>query len=221
MIIERYRKDYTGEFIITNTSWSGGKKRTQREWMPNPIENHHISGRAACVGSVVDISEFDFTILPQHKGGLLGVNKLQTYGTGEIAKLMRLDFAVENEETILHELFDLHYYKENIIYTTPRQCLKHPGVFYTIPYNPPFIKQATLAYLAAFDGHREIFLLGYNNDAGIGQDDWAEQIEKIISVYSSTKFFHVGHKSQTPDRWKNYANFAQLTHREFITYADI
>ena len=39
MITERYRKDYTGEFIITNTSWAGGKKRTQREWMPNPIEN--------------------------------------------------------------------------------------------------------------------------------------------------------------------------------------
>ena len=94
MITERYRKDYTGEFIILNTAWAGGKKRTQREWMPNPIENHHISGRAACIGSSVDKLEFDFTILQRHKGGLLGSKKLQTYGVGEIAKQMRLDFAV-------------------------------------------------------------------------------------------------------------------------------
>jgi len=75
MISERYRKDYTGEFIILNTAWSGGKKRTQREWMPNPVENHHISGRAACIGSAVDKPEFDFTILQNHKGGLLGSKK--------------------------------------------------------------------------------------------------------------------------------------------------
>ena len=221
MITERYRKDYTGEFIITNTSWSGGKKRTHREWMPNPIENHHISGRAACIASAVDLSEFDFTILPQHKGGLLGSVKLQTYGVGEIAKMMRLDFTVEKDDQILNDLFDLHYYKQNIIYTTPRNCLRHPGVFYTIPYNPPFAKEVLLPYLAAFDGHREIFLLGYNENANIGQDDWGNQMERLFGTYSATKFFHVGYKSQTPDSWKNYANVEQLTHREFINYADI
>jgi hypothetical protein len=221
MITERYRKDYTGEFIITNTSWSGGKKRTHREWLPSPIENHHISGRAACIASAVDLSYFDFTTLVNHKGGLLGSLKLQTYGTGEIAKLMRLDFAVEKDDTILHELFQLHYYKDNVIYTTPKNCLKHPGVFYTVPYNTPFIKEILLAYLAAFDGHREIFLLGYNNESEMGQNAWAEQLEKIIATYPSTKFFHVGHKSQTPSSWKNYPNFAQLTHREFVIHCDV
>jgi hypothetical protein len=52
MITQRFRKDYTGEFIVINTAWAGGRKRTQREWVPNPIENHHISGRAACIGSM-------------------------------------------------------------------------------------------------------------------------------------------------------------------------
>jgi hypothetical protein len=33
-----------------------------REWIPNPIENHHISGRAACIGSTTDIDAFDFTL---------------------------------------------------------------------------------------------------------------------------------------------------------------
>lgn len=221
MISERYRKDYTGEFIILNTAWSGGKKRTKREWMPNPIENHHISGRAACIGSTSDKNEFDFTMLQRHKGGLLGSKKLQTYGVGEVAKSMRLDFVIEKDDTVLHELLNAGYFKDNIIYTTPKQCIKHPGVFYVVPYNPPLVKEVTLAYIAAFDGHKEVFLLGYNNDAGIGQNEWETQMEKVISAYPSTHFFHVAHKSQTPDSWKQHSNFSQLTHREFIHYADV
>lgn len=221
MIVERYRKDYTGEFIIANTLWSGGRKRVQREWMPNPIENHHISGRAACIGSAVDLDKFDFTVLPKHKGGLLGSVKLQTYGSGEIAKLMRCDFVVEKDNTGLAELMNDHYYKDNVIYTTPKQCLKYPGVFYPIPYNPPMLKSSLLPYLAAFDSHNEIFLLGYNNDAGFGQSEWSTQIERVIATYTATKFYHVAYPSQTPDAWKNYSNFKQLSFREFVVYCDI
>ena len=220
MITERYRKDYTGEFIITNTLWAGGKKRTQREWVANPIENHHISGRAVCIGSIFT-DEFDFRILPRHRGGLLGTKKLQTYGTGDIAKHIRLDFAIEKDDAILQDLINQEYYKNNIIYTSPRNVLKHPGVFYTIPYNPPVIKQNVLPYLAAFDGHKEIFLLGYHEDAELGHIDWKLQLEKVIGAYSSTQFYHIGYTPQTPDSWKGYNNLTQMTYREFIHYADI
>lgn len=221
MFTERYRKDYTGEFIVTNTVWSGGKKRTQREWIPNPIDNHHISGRAVCIGSTADGKEFDFTVLQHHKGGLLGTKKLQTYGTGEIAKLMRLDFAVDKNESAITELIHNEYYKKNIIYTSPRTCIKYPGVFYTIPYNPPVVTEIVLPYLAAFDGHKEIFLLGYHSDAGIGTTEWELQLEKLIAAYPSVKFYHVAHSPQTPPAWKNYSNLVQMTYREFIVYADI
>jgi hypothetical protein len=221
MITERYRKDYTGEFIVTNTAWSGGKKRSRREWIPNPIENHHISGRAACIGSSADIGNFNFKCLQNHKGGLLGSKKLQTYGTGEIAKMMRLDFAVEKDESLLQELIEQHYYKDNIIYTTPKLCLQHPGVFYTIPFSPPVIKQVALAYLAAFDGHQEIFLLGYTDNENIGNSDWGTHMNQVMLAYPATKFFHVGYKSHTPDSWKNNSNFQQLTHREFIVHCDV
>lgn len=220
MFIERYRKDYTGEFIITNTVWSGGKKRTQREWIPNPIENHHISGRAACIGTTATV-DFDFTILQNHKGGLLGTKKLQTYGTGEIAKLMRLDFALDKNIDVINELIQNGYYKNNIIYTSPRNCLKYPGVFYTIPYNPPVVDQVLLPYLAAFDGHKEIFLLGYHTDAGIGNTDWMWQMEKLFAAYQSTKFYHIAPAPHTPPTWKNYSNLVQMSHREFVKYADI
>lgn len=221
MIAQRYRKDYTGEFVVTNTLWAGGKKRMRREWIGNPIENNHLSGRAACIGSSRDAAHFDFTILETHKGGLLGTKKLQTYGTGEIAQLMRLDFVIEKDRQTLQTLIESHYYNTTIIYTAPKHCIEHPGVFYPIPYNPMIIPQVALAYLAAFDGHNEIFLLGYHDDAELGHNEWAIQMNQVMMAYPSTKFTHVSHGPQTPDMWKNNANFSQLTHREFIHYADV
>ena len=48
---ERYRTDYDGEFVITVNTITNGKKVQEREWIANPIENQHISGRAAVIGN--------------------------------------------------------------------------------------------------------------------------------------------------------------------------
>lgn len=221
MITERYRKDYTGEFVITKTAWSGGKKRTTREWIPNTIENNHISNRAVCIGSTSELDQFDVKILERHKGGLLGGLKLQTYGVGEIAELLRLDFIVEKNESRLKELIDNHLYKNHVIYTSPKMCIQYPNVFYPIPYNPLLVQPLLLPYLAAFDGHKEVFLMGYTDDKTVGQSDWGIQLGNIISAYSSTKFYYIGYESLVPKNLFQYSNFEQLSYREFITYCDI
>ena len=128
----RYRTDYAGEFVILETKWSAGKKSEQREWIPNPIENHHLSGRAACIGSTLDLYRFDYTRLARHRGGLLGSKKLQTYGTGIVAQQMRLDFAVETDLTNINKLLETNYQTDNIVYTSPRYCAANPGKFYLI-----------------------------------------------------------------------------------------
>jgi hypothetical protein len=221
MITARYRTDYTGEFIITQTVWSGGKKRQRREWVANPIENQHISGRAVCIASDHDLLQFDYTRLQRHRGGLLGSKKLQTYGLGNVAKQMRLDFTVETDDVILRELMDSHYYQDNIVYTSPRNCLKYPGVFYLTPYNPVLIKHALLLYLAAFDGHKEIFLLGYNQYTDAGTTSWVAHVASVIQAYTGTKFIVVGAKHHAIEPWLEFANVEQMTYREFIAHCDI
>jgi hypothetical protein len=221
MITERYRTDYTGEFVVTQSMWSGGRKRMRREWIGNPVENNHLSGRAACIGSSADIKHFNFRILENHKGGLLGTKKLQTYGTGEIANMMRLDFVVERNDQVLQSLIESHYYNKSTIYTSPRHCIEHPGVFYPVPYNPLIIPQVALAYLAAFDGHSEVFLLGYHDDAELGHKAWVDQLNHVMLAFPSTKFIHVSYAPQTPSLWKNNANFSQLTHRQFVFHCDV
>jgi hypothetical protein len=221
MITAKYRTNYTGEFIITQSVWSGGKKRQRREWIANPIENQHISGRAVCIGSEHDADQFDYTRLQRHRGGLLGSKKLQTYGLGSITKQMRLDFTIETDDGLLRELMDSHYYQDNIVYTTPRNCLKYPGVFYLTPYNPVLVKHALAVYLAAFDGHKEIFLLGYNQFTNAGNSAWHGHVAEVFLAYSGTKFVIVGMPHHAVESWLEYPNVERMTYREFISYCDV
>jgi hypothetical protein len=221
MIQAHYREDYPGEFIVIETRWSGGKKHQSREWVPNPIENQHISGRAACIGSDVDQEKFDYTKLQRHRGGLLSSKKLQTYGAGHVAKQMRLDFAVESDVTNLEELMNLNYHDKNIIYTTTKNCLKYPENFYIVPHRPRSIDPVLAVYLAAFDQHKEIFLLGYNKEVFVDSPDWQQQLDQIFSAYSGVSFFIVGERTNMFPQWFEHANVNHLDHRQFVIYCDV
>ena len=125
----RYRADYPGEFVVLESRWSAGKKEQVREWIQNPIENQHISGRAACIGGIHERDRFDYTRLQRHRGGLLGSKKLQTYGIGSVATEMRCDFIVETNNDKLNKIIETKYQESNIVYTTARMCILHPGEF--------------------------------------------------------------------------------------------
>ena len=217
----RYRTDYAGEFVILESKWASGKKEETREWIPNPITNQHISGRAACIASDIDSWRFDYTRLQRHRGGLLGSKKLQTYGTGTIAQQMRLDFAIETQANVLSKILETVYQRDNIVYTTARNCIMHPGEFYLIPYNPRLIDIALAIYLAAFDGHQEVFLLGYNDLTNGDALHWTSQITRIFSAYTGVKFYLVGESTRMPGEWVDCANTQTMTYPEFISYCDV
>jgi hypothetical protein len=216
-----YRSDYAGEFVVVETKWTGGKKQQKREWVPNPIENHHISGRAACIGSQTDLSKFNYKKLEKHRGGLLGSKKLQTYGIGSIAKEMKLDFVCETNADALQEFIQTDYCDTHVVYTSGSNCLAYPEKFYLIPYNQRFLDLDTIIYLAAFDGHQEIFLLGYNKDTSAGRPDWYQEIVKIMRAYTGTRFYFIGEVTNMYDDWFECVNAQHMTYREFITYCDI
>jgi hypothetical protein len=216
----RYRADYPGEFVILESKWSGGKKTETREWIPNPIENQHISGRAACIGTSVDRHRFDYTRLARHRGGLLSSKKLQTYGVGDIALEMRLDFTVETRANKLTEIHNYNLQQDTVVYTTLKNCIKNPGEFYLIPQRPLIVDLATIVYLAAFDGHREIFLIGYNKEIEGGRDSWICDIADIFRAYP-VQFYLVGEPTIMPDLWLDCANVRTTDYQEWISYCDI
>jgi hypothetical protein len=221
MLIPRYRKDYPGEFVLLETKFEGGKKIEKREWIANPIDNHHISGRAAVIGSGIDRDQFDYRRLARHQGGLLGKKRLQTYGSNVLWQDMKLDFTVAIESNNLQKIIESGYSEDNIVYSTARNCIRHAGQFYLVPFTPVLDELSLAVYLAAFDGHQEVFLLGYNNETPTVDKNWIAYLNTVFQSYSATNFILVGTPSNMPATWRSNRNVRAIKYREFVTYCDI
>jgi hypothetical protein len=221
MIQTRYRSDYPGEFVLLESRFVDGEKREQREWIANPIENHHISGRAAVIGSRTDLEQFDYHRLVRHNGGLLGKKKLQTYGSNDLWRDMRFDFVVAIERDNIQAIIDQGYSNDNIVYSTARNCIKHAGKFYLVPFSPVLDELSLAVYLAAFDGHKEIFLLGYNNETPMVDKNWISYLNAVFQAYSATAFVLVGTASNMPPAWRSNRNVRCIKYREFVTHCDV
>jgi hypothetical protein len=222
MITERYRKDYTGEFVIVSSTWSNHHKEQQREWIPNPITNQHISGRAAVIGWGDSTKPFGVSRLEKHRGGLLGKKRLQTYGSGQAYQDLNLDFHVTLDSSIVEKVLDSGYVDNQIVYTNVSHCLRHPQKFYLIPYSMSLREQALAMWLACFDGHKEIFCLGYDlQDDTTFNNKITHDCLKVIECYQGVKFYFVNTKVQCPRSWQEQPNVEIIDYRTFISYCDI
>lgn len=221
MIQSRYRADYTGEFVIVDTVIANGSTVQTREWIDNPIINHHISNRAAVIGSRCYSHKFQHQRLQKHRGGLLGKKRLQTYGTSDLWRDMKFDFFVTSDPDQLKDLTLADYDKNSTVYSTARACINHPGRLYLVPYMPPVSDIALPIYLAAFDGHAEVFLLGYNLETPALSRNWVQDVDQVLAAYAGTKFWLIGVEANMPEIWRNHSNVACMNLRTFISYCDI
>ena len=218
-MLERYRTDYTGEHVLVKTVFKDGKKIQEREWVPNAVTNSHISNRAAVIGSDVDRTLFDYSVLERHQGGLLGTKRLQTYGSGDVIDHLKLNFYVNTDRARVDSLKS--YAATNIVYSSTAICLNNPGLFYLIPYAPGLDDLSHAVYLAAFDKHEEVFLIGYNNDTPSINSNWINNLDRVIKTYKNTTFYVVAAESNIPINWIKNSNVKILTHRDFISHCDV
>ena len=117
------------------------------------------------------------------------------------------------------------------------------GQFNYIVQDPYYNAGAIAAYIAAFDGHKKVFLLGFdgiddpannynvfagtNNypslDTTISEDFWVKSLATVMSVYNDTEFIRVMPTAsfRTPKPWRYFLNFRQIDFRQFVIEADI
>ena len=221
MIQERYRRDYHGEFVLIETRLVDGQSHQIREWIPNVIENHHVSGRAAVIGSRFQSNGFHHQRLQRHRGGLLGKKRLQTYGTGDLWQDMRFDFFACIDRQQIDQMVTQDYDSRCTVFTTASICIENPGRFYPIPYLPQLDNLAIPVYLAAFDGHAEVFMLGYCSETIAGTKNWISDVAQVMSVYTATSFVLVGVENNMPALWRSHANVRCMPVRDFVSYCDI
>ena len=90
-----------------------------------------------------------------------------------------------------------------------------------IPLNPHLLDIGQILYLAAFDAHKEIFMLGYTKDTPVDSPNWASQVRTVMDAYPGTLFYMIGETTNMPDIWLEAANGRNLTYREFVSYCDV
>jgi len=227
---QRYRTEYDGEFVIIEHKISNGKKIQEREWIDNPIENQHISGRAAVIGNGISRYNTNFngklnlkTKIEQHAGWHLGRKRLQSYGSQGCWQEMQCDFYVEFDKQKLSELKEAKYQQKVSVYSHARNCIDDPGEYYLVPYGVRGKSIAVATWLACFDGHTEIFLLGAD---AMFDDDTPDQktvngLDAVFKDYPTVKFYYVSDGCAAHDQWRNNNNFQQMSYAEFISYCDI
>ena len=238
-----YRKDYTGEDIIQERVMQDGEWVSTTEHVPNNVINNQISNRAVIFGNGESRLSFNVNNLLSKKSGLLGADTLQSYACNAFYRDYTPDFLVVTSRIIADEITKTNYPTDNIVYTRVDISLEFPKKFYLIPRDPYADAGATAAYIACFDGHKKIYLLGcdgqfesnYNNniyagttgyaakDADITGHNWEESYLQLFQIYDDVDFVLVTEtgRHNTFDSWRACTNFRQISHRDMVLEADL
>lgn len=224
-IKQLYRDNYEGEDVITKLTYEGGKWNEERGWVKNSVTNVHTTSQALVVGGGKSWQEgefaFDLSHVKRHKGGLFGTNRLQTYATNLVYRKFVPDFLIVDDdvaETAIQE----GAVNDTIVYAHAKKILEFPGRFYLIPQDPNWNAGAVAAYMACFDGHKKIFLLGF--DGKQGDDFYYESaMMEVFQLYPEVEFVRVAPTENyyMPESWKYLANVRQVNYRGFIIESDL
>jgi hypothetical protein len=242
-----YRNNYSGENIITELNLSGGEWIPTTEYVENQVTNIHTTNQAVAIGNGESRLAFDLVHVANHKSGLFAENKLQSYGCNALYRDFAPDFLISTGDAIIEEIANSGYTANKIVYANAESILKYPGKFYLLPQNPHYDSGSLAAYMACFDGHKKVFMLGYdqydendNQEARINniykntrgylkstdsQDSnfLTRSLLEVMRVYNDVEFVRVMPLDTywIPEMLRSLANFRQIDYNAFIREADI
>jgi hypothetical protein len=237
-----YRSTYTGEDVLTRLVYQNNQRVPTIEHMPNQIINLQISNQALIIGNGTTRLDFDLGLLKNHRAGLMGSRRLQSYGCNAVYRDAETDFLVATGEEIVSEIANSDYCKDHIVYASSESIVQYPQKFYLIPQDPHWNSGSIATYLACFDGHTKIFLLGfdgndmtkghynvyantpgyYTSDSNIPEDFWSQSMLQVFQAYPNVDFVRVGptRAYRMPEAWRYQPNLRGIDFRDFVIEAD-
>jgi len=237
-----YRKDYTGEEILVNTSYRNATWEYEYETVPNRVTNLQRSNHACVIGNGESRAKFDLSLLASNQNSS-NPRSLQTYGCNALYRNFHPTFLIATGSDICEELVNADYCTDRIIYSNAKTLLKHPGKFYLVPQDVPWNAGSIATYLACFDGHKKVFLLGFDNGAGANYNNnmyagtpgypprdfnyndlfFVKTMELIMKVYNDVEFIRVmpNPRWSQPLEWTALPNYRQIDFREMGILSDL
>lgn len=239
-----FRKDYTGEHVVTTKTYENGASILEREWIPSTVTNKDHTRHAVVMGN--GKSRLDFNVAPifYHRGGYLGQRKMETYGCNALYRNYTPDMLIVTSDIIAKEIAETDYPKNNVVFANQKNIKKYPGNFHLIPHNEYKDAGTTALRLACFDGHKKVYMIGFdgqnlpheNNNVYadtpgynksneiIDFSDWEKNLLEVMTTYSDVEFIRVTYRFDypLPTELLNYApNFRSINYRDFVFEVDL
>lgn len=238
-----YRDSYGGENVVTSMTYQNQDWATVTEYVPNAVFNTHTTTQAIAIGNGESRQGFDLRHIANHKAGLGGANRLQSYGCNALYRDFTPDFLVAVGADIAKEIGLSTYPIDNIVYAHGEHVIEYPGKFYLIPQNVSYDAGALAIYLACFDGHKKVFMLGYDGYDVLSNvnnvykdtngyplsteqqnsDFFTKTLLSVMKTYDDVEFVRIMPESShwIPPGLDSLPNFRQINFREFVLEADI
>jgi len=237
-----YRKDYTGEEILVNTTYRNATWEYDYENVPNRVTNIQLSGKACVIGNGESRAKFDLSLLAssQDRGSQ---RSLQTYGCNALYRDFHPNFLVSTGDDVCLELSNTQYWSSHIVYANAKNLLRFPSLFYLVPQDVPWNAGSIATYLACFDGHKQVYLLGFDNGAGANYNNnmyagtngypprdfnyndlfFVKTMEQIMRVYNDVEFIRVMPNARwsQPLEWTALPNYRQVDFRTMGVLCDL
>jgi len=223
-----FRNNYSGEDIYTAATYTDGSWLYDKEFVPKTLENQKFGGRAVIIGNGTSRLKFDLNHLKS--------KNLQTYGCNALYRDFDPDFLVAVGKEISDEIEHSGYAAQHVVYSTIDNILRYSNTFHLIPQNPSWNAGAIAAYLACFDGHPVVYLLGFDgNDApntinnvydrGSDQNDsfMSLTLVHVFKSYPMVDFVLVNStgRGYMPAAWHGVTNLRRIDFRQLVIECDL
>lgn len=241
-----YRSNYLGEEVVKSLIYKQGKRTTVTEFIPPSPVFPDKKTKAVVFGngkSRLFLGANLFPALRTHKEKF-GLHGLETYGCNAIFRDYIPDYLVVRSPELAQEVVTAELYKHNIIYAPQNIVLKYPGKFYLIPQSPGWDAGALATYLACFDGHARVYLMGFDTDSNSAQAGFnvytgdpnypesgspsteaftVKSMLTVMNLYSDVDFVRVMPDDgwYTPESWKYQTNLRHLSFNNFKYEVDL
>ncbi len=231
-----YAHEYDGEYIVTSATIKNGGRTETREWVDYTVNNSQHNRVAYVIGNGPSRQDFKLELFKKVHGGNLAKRMGQTYGCNALLRDFEPDFAVVRSREIAFEIEERNLAPETIKYSWANNIIQCPGIFHLLPYNLPMCAGAAALYLACFDEHREIFLLGFDGQLSPGTNSniyadtrgyaastantcgsaMIRDVVRVFALYSDVSFYVVTDAAKEK-QWLPFRNVSWLTYRQFVS----
>ena len=229
-----FRNTYQGENIYTSATYVAGEWQYQTEHVPKIVHNQRYSKNAVAIGNGVSRENFDLNII-KHK-------KIQTYGCNALYRDFSPTFLLVTGSDIAQEVYKSGYAAKNVVYSTTDNILKYPSMFHLVPQNPAWNSGALAAYLACFDGHSTVYLVGhdgldteghfnniykdtnaYTDYAHVTDKFWALSMSHVFKTYPLVEFVLVNAtgRGYMPVEWLGHTNLRRISFYDMVLECDL